>query len=102
MLIALYAFGAWVRSFFAPPPGKPLAIRRQLIASFPVGLITAVSTQRAPSRRSLLHHEGLRGDIALMAGNVMVLGMLSREALDRMLKAAHLDGRGESGGSSDA
>jgi hypothetical protein len=102
MLIALYAFGAWVRSFFAPPPGKPLAIRRQLIASFPVGLITAGIYAKSAFPALTLASRGLTGDIALMAGNVMVLGMLSREALDRMLKAAHLDGRGESGGSSDA
>jgi hypothetical protein len=87
VLLALYLFGVWSRSYVMPTPNE-LPLRRQLVASIPVGLLT-MSAYAKSALPSLAQSQGdMPFDLAMMAGYAIVFGMLSRESLERLLQAA--------------
>lgn len=84
-LICLYIFGVWLRSYILPTPND-IPIRRQLLASFPVGCITIALYAKSAFPALTIASESLVFDVFVMAGYVMIFGMLSRESLERLLK----------------
>lgn len=87
-LILLYNAGIWTRSFVFPSDNA-LPLRKQLCAGIPTGLImmsiygrSAVPLLRDGASPTFLY------DWCLVAGNVMVLGMMARETLERLMSSA--------------
>jgi len=82
VLMGLYAFGVWLRSFVFPT-GNGLPLKRQLLASIPVGLITMAGyAKTALPSVNFSDPSTAAFDLCLIAGYTMVFGMLSREALE--------------------
>jgi hypothetical protein len=96
-LLAMYNVGIWSRSLIFPPPhSHPLRI--QLLAGVPVGLLMmgfygkpAFSTLDGASANFTF-------DVAVIGGNMILFGMLSRETLDRMIQAGRDKIAGHPGG----
>ena len=87
-LILLYNAGIWTRSFVFPA-ANAMPLRKQLCAGIPTGLImmsiygrSAVPLLRDGASPTFLY------DWCLVAGNVMVLGMMARETLEKLMTSA--------------
>ena len=83
-LISLYTFGVWLRSYVFRTE-KDWPIRRQLLASVPVGLITMALYGKTALPGLDFNSPNVAFDICLIAGYTIIFGMLSREALERFL-----------------
>jgi hypothetical protein len=84
LLVSLYFFGVWSRSYVMPSEND-IPVRKQLVAAIPVGLLTM--GVYAKSAFQGLSADSLAYDGAVMAGYAIIFGMLSRETLDRLLKS---------------
>jgi hypothetical protein len=84
VLVALYFFGVWSRSYVMPAE-KSLPIRRQLVASVPVGFVTMGLYARSSFPTMSLESADLVFNVAVMMGYAIIFGMLSRETLERMM-----------------
>jgi len=84
-LIGCYMFGVWLRSFVFPVDSN-MAVWRQLLAAIPVGFIT-MGLYAKSALPPLLQSADMSSDAAISIGYAIVLGMLSRETLDKMLRS---------------
>jgi hypothetical protein len=87
LLIGLYLFGVWSRSYVMPTPHE-LPLHKQLVAAIPVGLLTMGAYAKSALPTLAQSHANIPFDLAVMAGYAIVFGMLSRESLERLLQAA--------------
>jgi hypothetical protein len=87
ILIGLYLFGVWSRSYVMPIPSE-LPWRKQLVAAIPVGLLTMGAYAKSALPALAQSHANIPFDAAVMAGYAIVFGMLSRESLERLLQVA--------------
>jgi hypothetical protein len=87
VLLALYLFGVWSRSYVMPTSSE-LPLRRQLVASIPVGLLTMSAYAKSALPSLAQSQADMPFDLAMMAGYAIVFGMLSRESLERLLQVA--------------
>ncbi|MEA2954005.1 MAG: hypothetical protein QOJ96_3525 [Alphaproteobacteria bacterium] len=87
LLILLYFFGVWSRSYVLPT-ANDLPVRKQFIASVPVGFVTMGLYAKTAFAGLSLASTNLTFDCATMVGYAIIFGMLSRESLERMMKAA--------------
>lgn len=85
VMMVLYSFGVWLRSYVYPTSDIH-PIKRQLLASVPVGLITMAVYGKTSLAGLDPDSTDVSFDVCLMAGYIIVFGMMSRETLDRMLK----------------
>jgi hypothetical protein len=87
LLLVLYLTGAWVRSFLLPPKGN-LPVWQQLLAGTVVGcpLMVWYAGNVFPRLSTASHN--LVFDLFQMVGYAMVMGLLSRETLDRIVAKA--------------
>ncbi|WP_095204188.1 hypothetical protein [Mesorhizobium carmichaelinearum] len=85
LLIALFFFGVWSRSYLFPAKASQ-PLRRQLVAGLPVGLIT-MGVYAKTTLPGIINGLDDASDMALIVGYAIVYGMLSRETLDRILGA---------------
>jgi hypothetical protein len=83
----LYCFGVWLRSYIFPTPND-WPIKRQLLASVPVGLITMAVNGKTSLPGLNFASPDVAFDICLMAGYTIIFGMMSREALEHLLKGS--------------
>jgi hypothetical protein len=84
-MMALYSFGVWLRTYVFPSQAGA-AVRRQLLASVPVGLITMAVYGKTSLAGLNFASSDVSFDLCLMAGYIIVFGMMSRETLDRIMK----------------
>ena len=84
ILVGLYFFGVWLRSYVLPSR-TPLPLKKQLLASIPVGLLTMGVYAKSALPALALTPNTLAFDGAIMAGYAIIFGMLSRESLERLL-----------------
>ena len=95
LLMMLYFFGVWSRSYILPAD-RGLSIKRQLVAAVPVGFITM--GLYAKTAFPGIHIEGTGVfDLAIMMGYAIFLGMLSRESLEKILGEAKTNPAGVGG-----
>ena len=85
-LIALYFFGVWSRSYILPT-ANDIPVRKQVVASVPVGFVTMGLYAKTALPALTLASTNLAFDCTVMVGYAIIFGMLSRESLERMLKA---------------
>lgn len=84
-LIALYFLGVWLRTYILPAdPNWPL--KRQLAAALPVGFITMGLYAKTALPPLFAGHSDVSADVAIMIGYTIIYGMMSREALEKLLK----------------
>jgi hypothetical protein len=86
LLLVLYCFGVWLRSYVLRTPNE-WPIKKQLLASVPVGLITMAVYGKTSLPGLNFSSPDVAFDICLMAGYTIIFGMMSREALESLLKA---------------
>ncbi len=84
-LIACYMFGVWLRSFVFPADST-MPVWRQLLVAIPVGLIT-MGLYAKSALPPLLQAVDPTADAAISIGYAIILGMLSRETLEKMLRS---------------
>lgn len=84
VLVALYFFGVWSRTYIMPVP-RGLSLRRQLVASVPVGFVTMGLYARSAFPAMMEDPANLVFNVAVTMGYAIIFGMLSRETLERML-----------------
>jgi hypothetical protein len=84
-MISCYSFGIWSRSFVLPA-NPPTPFKTQLIAGVPMGLLVASMFGKAAYDGLSVASPHLLFDGAYIAGQMIILGMLSRESLDRILR----------------
>jgi hypothetical protein len=99
-LIGLYFFGVWLRTYVLPAD-TTLPFKRQLAAAIPVGLITMGAYGKAALPPLFTATSDVSGDIAIMIGYTIVFGMMSREALEKLLKSP-IPGLNRGGGGGNA
>lgn len=85
-LIGLYFFGVWLRTYVFPAD-TTLPFKRQLAAAVPVGLITMGAYGKTALPPLFTATTDVSADIAIMVGYTIIFGMMSREALEKLLKA---------------
>jgi hypothetical protein len=85
LLVSLYIFGVWSRSYVLPTPDQ-LPLRRQLVAAIPIGLITMGVYAKSAFGELIRVPENIEFDLVIAFGYAIVFGMLSRESLERMFK----------------
>ncbi len=83
-LIGLYFFGVWLRTYVLPAD-TTLPFKRQLVAAIPVGLITMGAYGKTALPPLFAATTDVSGDIAIMIGYTIIFGMMSREALEKLL-----------------
>jgi hypothetical protein len=84
VLISIYFFGVWLRTFILPPE-KTVPVSRQLVAAIPAGLITMGVYAKSALPPLLASKGDVSADIAITIGYAIILGMMSRETLDKLL-----------------
>jgi hypothetical protein len=89
ILVLLYFFGVWVRSYIFPTHSQ-LAVGKQLIAAIPIGLITMGIYARSALPAIFASPKTIEFDVPVALGYAIVFGMLSRESLERLLHNASL------------
>jgi hypothetical protein len=89
VLVLLYFFGVWSRSYVFPTHSQ-LPVRKQLIAAIPIGLITMGIYARTALPAIFASQKTIEFDIPIALGYAIVFGMLSRESLERILHNASL------------
>jgi hypothetical protein len=85
LLIVLYFFGVWSRSYVMPTDSD-VPLRKQLVASVPIGFMTMGIYAKSAFPAMLASPEHLPFDLAVTIGYAIIFGMLSRESLERLLK----------------
>ncbi len=89
VLIGFYFFGVWSRNFVFPAD-KNLSWGKQLVAAIPVGFIT-MGVYAKSALPPLTHGTGDAAfDVFVTLGYAIVLGMMSRETLEKILGATRL------------
>jgi hypothetical protein len=88
LLVCLYIFGVWSRSYVLPTPDQ-LPIKRQLIAAIPIGLITMGAYAKSAFGEMVRMPDNIEFDLVIAFGYAIIFGMLSRESLERILKSSH-------------
>ena len=84
-LMFLYNVGIWSRSYLLPvASGNTIAA--QLIVGLPVGLLTMGLYGKTAIPGLDFGSPNMLFDGAIVAGNAIIFGMLSRESLDKLLK----------------
>jgi hypothetical protein len=84
VLIAIYFFGVWLRTYVLPTDNH-FPVQRQLLAAIPVGFITMGLYAKSAVPPLLSAHYDVSADAAIMVGYAIVLGMMSRETLEKMM-----------------
>jgi hypothetical protein len=85
-LILLYFFGVWLRTYVLPSdPGWPL--KRQLAAAIPVGFLTMGLYAKTALPPLFNGNADVFNDVAIMVGYTIIFGMMSREALEKLVKS---------------
>ena len=84
ILVALYFFGIWSRSYVLPSKTK-LPVTKQLIGGIPVGLLTMGMYAKTTFPGLTIATTDLVPNLAIMAGYAIIFGMLSRESLEKLL-----------------
>lgn len=84
LLICLYFFGVWSRSYVMPSK-KKLPFSKQLVAAIPVGLLTMAMYAETSFPSLTIESENLVTNLAKMAAYAIIFGMLSRESLEKLL-----------------
>ena len=84
VLVALYFFGVWLRSFVLPADSS-IPASRQLMAAVPVGFITMGMYAKSALPPLLASKVDVSADIAVVIGYAIILGMMSRESLEKLL-----------------
>jgi hypothetical protein len=87
VLVALYFFGVWLRTYVIPAQGE-MPVSKQLLASIPVGLLTMTAYAKTAFPGVMLAGDNMPYDAMTMLASAILFGMLSRESLDRLLKSA--------------
>jgi hypothetical protein len=83
-LIGLYFLGVWIRNYVLPAdPTFP--IKRQLAAALPVGFITMGAYAKSALPPLFASDSDVSADIAIMIGYAIIFGMMSREALEKLM-----------------
>ena len=85
-LITLYFVGVWLRNYVFPADAS-LSLKRQLAAAVPVGLITMGMYGKTALPPLFAATADISADVAIMIGYTIVFGMMSREALEKMLQS---------------
>lgn len=85
VMMILYNVGILSRSVIFPT-GNDMPIIRQLIAGIPVGLITTGFYGKTAFLALDDSSAAMLFDASIIGGNVILLGMLSRETLEKMIK----------------
>jgi hypothetical protein len=91
ILILLYFFGVWSRSYVLPTDND-LPVKKQMIASVPVGFVTMGLYAKTAFPTLTLASSNFTFDCSVMVGYAIIFGMLSRESLEKMMKAANPPG----------
>ena len=86
VMMVLYNVGILSRSVIFPT-GVRMPIGRQLAAGIPVGLVTTGFYGKTAIMALDFSSSGMLFDASVIGGNVILLGMLSRETLEKMLKS---------------
>ena len=89
VLVVLYFFGVWSRSYIFPAHNQ-LTVGKQLIAAIPIGLITMGIYGKSALPAMIASKKTIEFDIPIALGYAIIFGMLSRESLERMLHNASL------------
>lgn len=90
-LVVLYAIGTWSRGYILPV-SDATPLKHQILASVPVGFITMGVYAKNAFPSLTLENRSLVFDCAIMLGYAVVLGMLSRETLERILAGLQKSG----------
>ncbi|HLH94122.1 MAG TPA: hypothetical protein VKW08_03300 [Xanthobacteraceae bacterium] len=85
-LIVLYFFGVWLRTYVLPADPK-WPLRRQLAAAIPVGFVTMGLYGKTAIPPLFVGNADVFADVAVMVGYTIIFGMMSREALEKLIKA---------------
>lgn len=86
-LIALFNFGIWLRSYVYPPTMR-MRMGVQLAAGVPVGLLLMGMYGRTVYSGLDWESANLLFDGALVCGNIILFGMMSRESLDKIIASS--------------
>jgi hypothetical protein len=86
-LIGFYFFGVWSRTYIFPTDAA-FSIGRQLVAAVPVGFVTMGLYAKSALPPLLQGRDDVAADIAIAIGYAIILGMMSRETLEKLLRAA--------------
>src|SRR5260221_8695179 len=86
-LMGLYTFGVWLRTYVFPT-GRDCSLKRQLLASIPIGLVTMAGYAKTALPSVSVDPNSAVFDISLIAGYAIIFGMLSRDVLERVLQGA--------------
>jgi hypothetical protein len=85
-LIALYFLGVWLRTYVLPVDSD-WPLKRQLAAALPVGFITMGLYAKSALPPLFAADADVSADVAIMIGYTIIFGMLSRESLEKLLRA---------------
>ncbi len=86
ILMLLYFFGVWSRSYILPAD-TGMSVKRQLVAAVPIGFVTMGLYAKSALPGIHLGGTGVF-DFAVMLGYAIFLGMISRESLEKLLATA--------------
>lgn len=86
-LIVLFNFGIWLRSYVYPPQ-MSIGMGVQLAAGVPVGLLLMGMYGRTAYSGLDWESANLVFDGALVCGNIILFGMMSRESLDKIIASS--------------
>jgi hypothetical protein len=84
-LIVLYLIGVWLRNFVLPADAT-LPLKRQLGAAVPVAFLTMGAYAKTALPPLFTGGGDVFPDVAIMIGYAIFLGMMSREALEKLMK----------------
>lgn len=87
VLLGLYFVGVWLRSYVFPT-NTDWPIKRQLLAGIPVGLLTMALYGKTVIPGLHFNSPDVVYDLCFIAGYTIIFGMMSREALERLMKSA--------------
>ena len=84
-LTGLYIFGVWLRAYVFPADNTT-PVKKLMLGSIPVALLTMGAYAKTSFPTLTIQPQNLPFDAAIMAGYSIVFGMLSREALEKLLR----------------
>lgn len=87
ILLAFYFFGVWSRNVVFPA-NRNIGLRAQLIGAIPVGFIVVAGYAKTALPPLLQLPDQVVFDGFTMVGYMIILGMLSREALEKIIRTA--------------
>lgn len=90
LLVLLYVAGVWVRSYVMPPGGAA-PFRKELLAAVPLGVVvmSIYARNTFPALEGTSERAVGIYDYAYAFGYAVVMGMISRETLDRWVSRGH-------------